>query len=162
DREGIGEQVEIAMRMLRFRERALWFYTPLPEFLVDVVEPEVIVYDVMDELANFKFAPAGLREQEARLLRRADVVFTGGASLYEAKLPFNPNTHLFASGVDQAHYAKACSSDTSVPEFVDTIPAPRATYVGVIDERLDYELIGAMANRRPDLQFLMVGPIVKV
>jgi len=64
--------------------------------------------------------------------------------------------------VDEAHYAKACSSDTSVPEFVDSIPAPRATYIGVIDERLDYELIGAMANRRPDLQFLMVGPIVKV
>src|SRR2546423_2064054 len=70
----IAEQVQFGMRMLKFRETALWFYTPLPEFLIEAVDPDIIVYDVMDELANFKFAPSGLREQEARMLRRADVV----------------------------------------------------------------------------------------
>ena len=162
DQEAIGDQVSLALRLLRFRERGLWLYTPLPEFLIDVVKPNILVFDVMDELANFKFAPAGLRDQEARMLRRADVVFTGGASLFEAKKPFNPNTHLFASGVDEAHYAKACLHETEIPEWMETIPSPRAAYIGVIDERMDYEIIDNMARRRPDLQFLMVGPIVKV
>jgi UDP-galactopyranose mutase len=162
DRQAIADQVRHALQTLRFDQKALWFYTPLPEFLLHVVDPDLVVYDVMDELANFRFAPPQLKEQEARLLRRADVVFTGGASLYEAKAPFNHNTHLFASGVDSKHYAKACLAETEVPEVVKSIPGPKATYIGVIDERLDYDIIRQMAEQRPNVQFLMCGPIVKV
>lgn len=160
--EMIAEQVKDAMRALDFKNRALWMYTPTPEFLVDVVKPQMLVYDVMDELANFKFAPPQLREREQRLLNASAVVFTGGASLYDAKKHLNPNTHLFASGVDSAHYEKACHPATTVPEWMEAIPGPRATYIGVIDERLDYEIVAKMAEARPDIQFLMCGPIVKV
>jgi UDP-galactopyranose mutase len=162
DQAAISRQVRYAMQMLRFDRKALWFYTPIPDFLLHTVEPDMVIYDVMDELANFKFAPPQLKEQEARLLRRSDVVFTGGASLYESKLPYNRNIHLFASGVDAKHYSRACLDTTEVPDFVSNIPGPRATYIGVIDERLDYDIIAAMAARRPDVQFLMVGPVVKV
>ena len=158
----IARQVQQVLNTFEFEERAMWFYTPTPEFLFDVVKPEVLVYDVMDELANFHFAPPELREREARLLSQASVVFTGGASLYDAKKHFNKNTHLFASGVDAAHYASACSEETTTPEWMDGLPSPRATYIGVIDERLDYELIAHMAAARPEVQFLMCGPIVKV
>jgi len=160
--ERIMQQVRDALVSLNFKHRALWFYTPTPEFMVDVVRPEMVVYDVMDELANFKFAPPQLRDQEQRLLRQSAVVFTGGASLYDAKKHHNPNTHLFASGVDGAHYEKACHPDTTTPEWMKDIPRPRATYIGVIDERLDYDIIAAMAEARRDVQFLMCGPVVKV
>jgi UDP-galactopyranose mutase len=162
DKERITRQVRQAIQALGFKHRALWFYTPLPEFMLHAVEPDMVVYDVMDELSMFKFAPPELKEQEARLLRRADVVFTGGASLYESKKPYNKNTHLFASGVDSRHYEKACDEATEVPEFVQAIPGPIATYIGVIDERLDYDIIAQMAASRPDVQFLMCGPVVKV
>ena len=82
--------------------------------------------------------------------------------MYEAKKHLNPNTHLFASGVDGKHYATACDPGTTTPEWMESIPAPRATYIGVIDERLDYELIAQMAETYPDVQFLMCGPVVKV
>lgn len=160
--ELITQQVRDTMRALDFRHRVLWHYTPTPEFMVEAVHPEMLVYDVMDELANFKFAPPQLREREQRLLRQAAIVFTGGASLYDAKKHHNPNTHLFASGVDAAHYAQACHPDTTTPAWMEGIPAPRATYIGVIDERLDYDILGAIAGARPDVQFLMCGPIVKV
>ncbi len=160
--DAISRQVRDAMATLEFQDRALWFYTPTPEFLVDVVQPEMLTYDVMDELANFKFAPPQLKEREQRLLSRSSVVFTGGASLYDAKKHHNPNTHLFASGVDGAHYARACHPATTMPDWMLQIPGPRATYIGVIDERLDYEIVRAMAAARPDIQFLMCGPIVKV
>jgi glycosyltransferase involved in cell wall biosynthesis len=160
--ERIGQQVRDAMMALNFQERALWFYTPTPEFLVEVVKPDMLCYDVMDELANFKFAPPQLKEREQRLLSRSAVVFTGGASLYDAKKHHNPNTHLFASGVDGPHYARACHPDTTIPDWMSAIPGPRATYIGVIDERLDYDIVRAMAAARPDIQFLMCGPIVKV
>jgi UDP-galactopyranose mutase len=158
----ITQQVRDALTALDFRHRTLWFYTPTPEFLVEVVEPEMLTYDVMDELANFKFAPPQLKEREHRLLSQSSVVFTGGASLYDAKKHHNRNTHLFASGVDGEHYAKACHPDTTVPDWMKVIPGPRATYIGVIDERLDYDIVAAMAEARPDVQFLMCGPVVKV
>jgi UDP-galactopyranose mutase len=158
----IAQQVQDALLALNFQHRALWFYTPTPEFLVEVVKPDMLAYDVMDELANFKYAPPQLKEREHRLLSRSAVVFTGGASLYDAKKHHNPNTHLFASGVDGAHYSRACSDDTTEPDWMKDIPHPRATYIGVIDERLDYDMVAAAASARPDVQFLMCGPIVKV
>ncbi|HZT42039.1 MAG TPA: glycosyltransferase [Chthonomonadaceae bacterium] len=158
----ITRQVRDAIRALDLRHRALWFYTPTPEFMVEAVQPEMLVYDVMDELSNFKFAPPQLRDQERRLLSQAAVVFTGGASLYDAKKHHNPNTHLFASGVDAAHYSKAAHPDTTVPEWMEQIPTPRATYIGVIDERMDYDIIRGLAEARPDVQFVMCGPVVKV
>jgi UDP-galactopyranose mutase len=161
-REKIDQQVRQAMQALHFRHRALWLYTPTPDFMVDTVQPELMVYDVMDELANFKFAPPQLKENEKRLLAQSALVFTGGASMYESKKHMNPNTHLFASGVDGKHYASACNPDTKTPEWMDTIPSPRATYIGVIDERLDYDLIAQMAAAHPQVQFLMCGPVAKV
>ncbi|MCW3051501.1 MAG: UDP-galactopyranose mutase [Chthonomonadales bacterium] len=161
-REEIDLQVRQALQTLEFRHRALWLYTPTPDFLVDTVRPEMLVYDVMDELANFKFAPPQLKENEKRLLAQSAIVFTGGASMYEAKKHLNPNTHLFASGVDGKHYATACDPTTTTPEWMESIPSPRATYIGVIDERLDYDLIAQMAAAYPDVQFLMCGPVVKV
>ena len=161
-RDEITRQVRETMRALDFRSRALWLYTPTPDFMVEAISPDMLVYDVMDELANFKFAPAQLKENEKRLLGQSAVVFTGGASMYESKKHINPNTHLFASGVDGKHYAKACHPDTQTPDWMENIPGPRAAYIGVIDERLDYELIARMAAAHPGVQFLMCGPVVKV
>lgn len=158
----ITDQIRQALKAYDVRERALWFYTPTPAFMVDVVQPDMLVYDVMDELANFKYAPSQLKENEKRLLAQSAVVFTGGAGLYDAKKHMNPNTHLFASGVDSAHYEKAAHPDTTVPDWMENLPRPRAAYIGVIDERLDYDLIEAAAKAHPDVQFLMCGPVVKV
>lgn len=160
--EAVGAQVRDGMRALGLQDVALWFYTPTPEFLVDAVSPDMLVYDVMDELANFRFAPPQLREREIRLLGRSAIVFTGGASLYDAKKHLNPNTHLFASGVDAAHYEHACHYETAEPDWMASIARPRATYIGVIDERIDYEIVAAMAAARPDVQFLMCGPTAKI
>lgn len=158
----ITRQVRETMQAMHVTHCALWLYTPMPEFLVSAVRPGLLVYDVMDELANFKFAPPDLRKREQRLLSQAAVVFTGGASLHDAKKEFNPNTYLFASGVDTRHYERACHPDTTLPEWMESLPEPRAAYIGVIDERLDYETVAVMARAHPHIQFLMCGPIVKV
>ena len=161
-RDEITRQVRAGMKQLEFRARALWLYTPTPDFMVEAVGADMLVYDVMDELANFKFAPAELKENEKRLLGQSAVVFTGGASMYDGKKHLNPNTHLFASGVDGKHYASACDPVTTTPDWMENIPGPRAAYIGVIDERLDYELIAHIAAAHPDVQFLMCGPVAKV
>ena len=139
----------------------LWFYTPMALPLAAELAPRVIVYDCMDELSAFKFAPPQLLELERQLLRRADVVFTGGPSLYRAKKDRHPNCHCFPSSVDAVHFGKAAGVLPDPAEQAD-IPRPRLGFFGVIDERFDRDLLAAAATARPDWQFVMVGPVVKI
>jgi glycosyltransferase involved in cell wall biosynthesis len=127
----------------------------------DHLRPLATVYDCMDELSAFLHAPPRLRELEGRLFERADLVFTGGHSLYEAKRDRHPRVYPFPSSVDVDHFLQARQP---LPEPADQagIPRPRLGFYGVIDERLDVELIRALAEARPEWQLVLVGPVVKI
>lgn len=149
--------------LVGLRAPVLWFYSPMfwPSAQPLVAEAAAVVHDCMDELAAFDFAPPGLREAEAALLRAADLVLTGGQAIFEAKRPLHDNVHAFPSSVDQAHFRQA-RAPLAAPADQAAIPAPRLGYVGVIDERLDLDLLAAAAKARPDWSFVMIGPVVKV
>jgi UDP-galactopyranose mutase len=138
-----------------------WFYTPMALEFASHLNPAAVVYDCMDELSMFKGAPPELHQNERRLFQLADLVFTGGASLFEAKQGQHPRVHLFPSSVDVAHFSKARAGDHS-PEDQRNIPHPRIGYAGVIDERMDLDLLRGIAQRSPEWQFIMVGPVVKI
>lgn len=140
---------------------ALWYYTPMSLSFSGHLKASLVIYDCMDELSAFRAAPAELVERERELLSRADVVFTGGYSLYEAKRALHDNVHPFPSSVDIAHFARARER---VPEPADqvAIPHPRIGFYGVIDERLDIDLIDRVAVLRPEWQLVLVGPVVKI
>jgi glycosyltransferase involved in cell wall biosynthesis len=147
----------------RFDAPVQWFYSPMcaPEMLGKLGELAV-VYDCMDELANFRFAPPDIRERELLLLRHADVVFTGGRGLYESKSRHNSNVHFFGCGVDVEHFSQARKAQTAVPASVAGLPGPVLGYFGVIDERLDYKLIAALADANRGGAIVMAGPLAKV
>ena len=115
----------------------------------------------MDELSKFKFAPDKLLELEQELIDRADILFTGGSSLYEAKKDRHENVHCFPSSVDRAHFCKARARQFD-PADQEDLPQPRLGFYGVIDERFDIELLDEVAEMRPDWSFVMVGPVVKI
>jgi UDP-galactopyranose mutase len=115
----------------------------------------------MDELAAFAGAPPELTRLERDLFARADVVFTGGHTLYEAKRSSHHNVHAFPSSVDVAHFARA-RAGVADPADQRTIPRPRLGYFGVIDERMDYELLRGVAAARPEWQIVLIGPTAKV
>ena len=141
-----------------------WFYSPMPapKMLGRFGEAVTVVYDCMDELANFRFAPRDIVERERLLLQRADVVFTGGYRLFESKSRYHDNTHFFGCGVDVNHYSRARSPKTRLPAEVAGLDRPVFGYFGVIDERIDYELIARLADGCPQGAVVMVGPVVKV
>ncbi|WP_133366098.1 UDP-galactopyranose mutase [Qipengyuania sediminis] len=132
-----------------------WYYTPMMLSFSEHVAADCTIYDCMDELANFRFAPPELLEREERLLAAADLVFTGGFSLFDAKRERHPRVYPFPSSVDKAHFAKARA--LSEPHA-----RPRFGFFGVIDERMDIELLDAVAAARPDWDFEIVGPVVKI
>ncbi len=140
----------------------LWFYTPLMFSFARHVEAAAVVYDCMDELSAFRFAPPDLKARENELLQRADVVFTGGHSLYEANAARHDNIHPFPSSVDVAHFHQARAETVSEPSDQAKIPHPRLGFYGVIDERMDLGLIASVAAARADWQIVMIGPVVKI
>jgi glycosyltransferase involved in cell wall biosynthesis len=139
----------------------LWFYTPMAMDFASHLEPLATVFDCMDELSAFKFAPPELIENEKRLLEKADVVFTGGQSLYEAKRDKHAKVFAFPSSIDVKHFNQA-REITEEPADEQSIPQPRLGFCGVIDERMDIELLGQMAALRPDWHFVMIGPVIKI
>ena len=145
----------------RIHRYVLWYYTPMALAFTDHLDAEVVVYDCMDELSGFANAPVELRALEAELLRRADVVFTGGHSLYEAKRHTHANIYPFPSSVDVEHFAQARRLELD-PADQAAIPRPRLGFFGVIDERMDLELLDGVAAARPEWQLVMLGPVVKI
>ena len=143
------------------QEYVLWYYTPMARTFTDHLEPLAIVYDCMDELSAFKNPPKGLKEREAELLGCADLVFTGGHSLYESKRNLHPNIHLFPSSIEVSHFRQARHL-IQEPLDQQLLPRPRLGFFGVIDERFDIELLDNIARERPDWQFVVVGPVVKI
>lgn len=140
----------------------IWEYSPMMVYLVKLVNPRLVVYDCMDELANFRGASADLKMREAALMEMAEVVFTGGWSMYDARKHLHPNVHCFPSGVDVEHYRACIESGITPPQDVVELGGPRLGYFGVLDERLDWRLVDGVAAARPDWQWVFVGPTAKI
>lgn len=160
-------QVEVLRRMVadlvekeELHGYVAWLYTPMALPIAKALDPRVVVYDCMDELSAFKFAPRELKDNETQLLRWADVVFTGGPSLYRAKIGKHDNLHCFPSSVDATHFRQAWT--TPEPADQADIPHPRLGFYGVIDERMDLDLIAALATEHPEWQIVLVGPTAKI
>ena len=140
----------------------IWFYTPMALPLASGLQPRAIIYDCMDELSAFMHAPRQLIQRENALYQQADLVLTGGPSLYRSKRERHANVHCFSSSVDAAHFAPVAGGVISDHPAQAGLPRPRLGYCGVIDERIDLDLIAAMADIHPDWQIVMVGPVVKI
>ncbi|GAB3463272.1 hypothetical protein GCM10027321_25690 [Massilia terrae] len=139
----------------------VWFYTPMALPLLQGLDPSLVVYDCMDELASFRNPPKQLLQRETALLNLADLVFAGGPSLYEAKRMRHPSVHCFPSSVDAAHFGQATDRSRSHPAQAD-IPHPRLGFYGVIDERFDTALVAALADAHPEWQVVLAGPVAKI
>ncbi len=138
-----------------------WYYTPMMLHFSRHIDADITVFDAMDDLSKFKFAPTKLLELEQELIDRSDIVFTGGSSLYEAKKDRHHSVHCFPSSVDRAHFCKARARQFD-PADQEDLPRPRLGFYGVIDERFDVDLLDKVAAMRPNWSFVMVGPVVKI
>ncbi len=161
DSDWMPELVERLVSERGLENYVAWFYTPMMLGWASQLAPNAVVYDCMDQLSAFKNAPPELMERERQLFEKADVVFTGGKSLYEAKKGEHQNVHAFPSSIDVQHFSQALEITDDLPEQAQ-IGRPRIGFVGVIDERTDIDLLGAIADLRPEWNYIMVGPVVKI
>ena len=162
--DSVNEQVRL-LRELFLDENIssyfFWYYTPMALAIGNHFSPKLVIYDCMDELSLFKNAPVALKEREKELFNTADLVFTGGHNLYQAKKNSHHNIFPFPSSIDKQHFAQA-RTITDEPEDQANIPHPRFGFYGVIDERFDIDLVREVAERKPDWHFMIIGPVVKI
>ncbi|HEX8459972.1 MAG TPA: UDP-galactopyranose mutase, partial [Segetibacter sp.] len=149
------------MKSKNMSDHAFWYYTPMALDFSRKYSPEITIFDCMDELSAFKFAPEELKALEKELLNKADIVFTGGNSLFEAKINQHSNIYAFPSSIEKEHFAKARETNLCPADQIKT-NQPKLGFYGVIDERFDIELIREIANARPDWQICLIGPVVKL
>ena len=157
----LRELIQVFFAKKEPREFTFWYYTPMALKFTDHLTPGLTVYDCMDELTAFKFAPAELKDLEKELYKKADVVFTGGTSLFEAKKRCHCNPSLFPSSIDKPHFAKARTQSIE-PADQALLNGPKIGFSGVIDERFDIELIRGIAQARPNWNIILIGPVVKI
>jgi len=159
--ERLKKIIDVFIKEQQVENFISWYYSPIALLFTNHLHPRLVVYDCMDELSAFKFAPPELKEAEKNLLQKADVVFTGGHSLYKAKKHLHHNIYSFPSSIDKEHFGKA-RNNASEPSDQQHIPHPRLGFFGVIDERFDIDLIQKVADAKPEWQFVFIGPIVKI
>ncbi|MFI5242478.1 MAG: glycosyltransferase [Gemmatimonadales bacterium] len=159
--EALGAMLDTLLRREGITRLVAWYYTPMALPWTRHLAAEWVVYDCMDELSLFRGAPAEMVERERELIAMADVVFTGGTSLYEAKRARSDNVHCFPSSVDADHFRQARALDAD-PLDLAHIPHPRLGFAGVIDERMDLDLVDGIAAARPEWHLVMLGPVVKI
>jgi glycosyltransferase involved in cell wall biosynthesis len=157
----LGKMVDRLFSVHKINDYIAWYYTPMALEFTQHLKPLATIYDCMDELSAFKGAPSSLHIRERQLFDRCELVFTGGQSLYEAKRSQHKSVHAFPSSIDGAHFQRA-RTITQEPEDQRHIARPRLGFFGVIDERFDIELLDSVARARPNWQFVMIGPIVKI
>jgi len=136
----------------------VWLYTPMMRALADAFDAAPLVYDVMDELAQFDFAPEGMAANDRAVLERADLVFAGGRSLYAARAALGSKVHCEPSGVEFERFA----ADVAPHPLPAGLRGPVFGYVGVVDERIDVALIEAVADAFPGGHVLLIGPVSKL
>ena len=146
-----------------FDRPLLWYYSPMDSaWSLGHFANRGVVYDCMDELSQFTGAPPQLIENETRLMQHADVIFTGGFEMGQKRKKLHDNVHIFGCGVEIEHFGKVRDPQTSIPADIDFMARPILGWFGVVDERVDYAMVGEMVRMRPDWSFAMVGPVVKV
>ena len=146
-----------------FDSPLLWYYSPMDSaWSLGHFQNRGIVYDSMDELSQFSGAPRALVDNENRLMEYADIVFAGGYELSLKKKKRHDNVHFFGCGVEYDHFAQAQDAGAAIPPDIDFMNRPILGWFGVVDERVDYNMVGEMARMRPNWSFAMLGPVVKV
>ncbi len=163
ERRRLVQEVLAGPLGLRFRDPIQWFYDPMAvTAFAGHMDEQAIVFDCMDQLSQFRHAPKELVRRERELLAIADVVFAGGPKIGKDKIKYNANTHSYGCGVDVAHFGKARLKRTQVPADIADLPGPVFGFFGVVDERMDYDLVAKIADSQPGGSVVIIGPMTKV
>jgi glycosyltransferase involved in cell wall biosynthesis len=152
--------VRRAARAAGIRRPILWSYVPQAEPLVGALDPALVVYHCVDDIAAQKGVDAdSFRAAERRFVERADLVLASAPGLAERLRP-NARRVVYAPNVaDTGLFATALDRSGPIDPAVAALPRPRIAFHGaIVATKLDLGLIVDLARLHRDWSIVLVGP----
>jgi len=152
-----------ALQTLSMTRPIVWFSRPQMISLLDEIGPASLrVYHVVDEYTAYsnqkEFRRWRAAEREKLMLSQVDAVVVVSKKLYEAKHSFNPNTHLVPNGVDYQAYSTALA-EPCLPDDLKVIEKPRLGYIGLIGDKLNFDMLKDVALEHPEWSLIFLGQV---
>jgi glycosyltransferase involved in cell wall biosynthesis len=145
-------------RRLGLQQPLIWTFLPHVGWLLGRLQERMTIYHCVDEYSEFSGVPKDvIVRMEQDLVRRADIVFTSAEKLCAERRTINPHTHFIPHGVDVAHFSRALDASTTVAPEVARLPKPVIGFFGLLADWVDLDMIGALAQARPQWSFALVG-----
>ncbi len=142
------------------RKPISWFMIPHVSLAAGRLGERLSVYYCIDDYAASPDVDAeAVRNMDEELTRNADLVFVAAKTLLEPKRKLNDNTFVSPHGVDVEHFGRAQVPSLPIPSDVRDLPHPVVGFFGLIESRMDLELLGFLARSRPNWTFLMIGRV---
>jgi glycosyltransferase involved in cell wall biosynthesis len=152
--------VRRAARRLGLHRPILWAYVPQAEVLIDALEPSLIVYHCVDDIAaHGRIDTASFRAAEERFAARADLVLASAPALAQRMRRISDNV-LDAPNVADTELFSQALQDGPADAQMAALPAPRIVFTGaIVAAKLDLRMLAELARLRPSWSFALVGPV---
>jgi glycosyltransferase involved in cell wall biosynthesis len=152
--------VRRAARRLGLRRPILWSYVPQAEVLIDALDPSLVVYHCVDDIAAQPgIDAADFRAAERRFAARADLVLASAPALATRLRTISGNV-LDAPNVADTELFASALHPGALDAGITALAAPRIVFTGaVVTSKLDIPLLLALARARPAWSFALVGPV---
>ena len=149
-----------AARRLGMRAPILWAYVPQAEALIDVLEPSLIVYHCVDDIAAHELIDtASFRAAEERFAARADLVLASAPALAARLRKVSSNVIDAPNVADTERFSRALAPEPLDPAMA-ALPTPRIVFTGaIVAAKLDLSLLAQLARLRRFWSFVLVGPV---
>lgn len=156
-------QAQGAAALRAFPRPIAWIYSPYAVHLLDHLDPHLVVYHLVDDLAAVPGANAGaIRDAEARLFARADRVFCTERSLFDRASRSTGRARFMPNVADFRHFREATEGVDDprlAPLAAQGDARPLLVFSGhVAPHKVDLGLLAGIAAARPAWRVALVGP----
>ncbi|HCM67887.1 MAG TPA: hypothetical protein DIS62_02705 [Candidatus Kerfeldbacteria bacterium] len=136
----------------------VWSFIPTYVSYIGALDERVSVFDTVDDWSchpAYQLIKQKLIKNYEYINRHADGIFTVSEQLTQKFYDANPHAFTVTNGVDLKHF----STQQPEPDDMKQLPHPRVCYVGVIQQRVDFQMVHEAAVLSPDVSFIFIGPI---
>ncbi len=149
-----------AARRLGLRRPILWAYVPQAEVLIDALDPSLVIYHCVDDIAaQSRIDTQSFRAAETRFAARADLVLASAPALAERLRKISGNV-VYAPNVADTELFSRALEPGPLDAGMAALPAPRIVFTGaIVAMKLDLSLLVELARLRRSWSFALVGPV---
>ena len=148
------------LKKLNFPVPLLWFHIPHLSMIPGKLQSKGVVYYCIDSYAALpNVDKIAVQAMDDLMTSVADIVFVSSQPLYDSKKSIAKDLVLSPHGVDFDHFHRAFLGGLPFPAEIGAIGKPVIGFWGLIENRIDLDLIKFLAINNPQWNIVMIGHI---